>query len=147
MNIRPATKYDIKSIQEIHKIVGPVNLGDSPEWEEYEVLEIMKDQLVFVATDNNNIVGFIFGTKLRPFGAMVWNAGVLPAYRSRLVGPKLIKYFEDSAKAQGIEWLISYLHNRDIPYGTKIQRNGNTIYIGDKYLEALTVLQGTHNGK
>ena len=139
MNIKPATEKDIKFIQDLQFRVGPWNSGTVPTWDDDELPEMFKDKLCFVAYDGNKPVGFIIGAKLRPFGAMLWNAAVEPEYQNRFVGPKLIKHFEDAAKAAGILWIVSYskhdFGNQDI-----IERGGRKYYIGGKFTEVITIL-------
>jgi len=138
VNIKHATSDDIKFIQELHILVGPPNLGEDKDWTYEELMDMFHDNLCFIAWEDNTRIGFILGTRLRPFGAMIWNAAVLPKYQSRMVGPQLIKHFEDSALASGVKWIVNYIkHNAD---WVEIERNGRKYLKGEKYTEVITIL-------
>ncbi|MGI5846244.1 MAG: GNAT family N-acetyltransferase [Alphaproteobacteria bacterium] len=138
MRIRLANKNDIKFIQNLQKLVGPTELGFSEVLDDKELLDIFKDKLTFIALDKNKPIGFIIGSKIRPFGAMIANLAILPDYQKHLVGLFLIKYFEDMAIKRNILWILSYI--KHTPTKQLIERNNRKYFIGDKYTEVLTVL-------
>ncbi|NMA32703.1 MAG: GNAT family N-acetyltransferase, partial [Alphaproteobacteria bacterium] len=64
---------------------GPTELGFSEVLDDKELLDIFKDKLTFIALDKNKPIGFIIGSKIRPFGAMIANLAILPDYQKHLI--------------------------------------------------------------
>lgn len=131
MEIRKAKKEDMKDIQNLRYLLGKYekDLGLNivvPEWAYTEVGEkdfnyFLNDQYIFVATENNKIVGFITGEILKKKAwynvqlGEINNIFVLKEYRQKGIGKKLIETIINSFKEEGITniQLYTFSNNTD----------------------------------
>ena len=130
MEIRKAKKEDMKDIQKLRYLLAKYEkyLGLNiviPEWAYTYVGEkdfnyFLNKQYIFVAIEDNKIVGFITG---EIFKKKAWynvqlgeinNIFVLEEYRQKGIGKKLVKTMIDTFKQEGITNIDLYTFGNNI---------------------------------
>lgn len=130
MEIRKAKKEDMKDIQKLRYLLAKYekDLGLNiviPEWAYTYVGEkdfnyFLNEQYIFVAIEDNKIVGFITG---EIFKKKAWynvqlgeinNIFVLEEYRQKGIGKKLVKTMIDTFKQEGITNIDLYTFGNNI---------------------------------
>lgn len=130
MEIRKAKKEDMKDIQKLRYLLAKYekDLGLNiviPEWAYTDVGEkdfnyFLNEQYIFVAIEDNKIVGFITG---EIFKKKAWynvqlgeinNIFVLEEYRQKGIGKKLVKTMMDTFKQEGITNIDLYTFGNNI---------------------------------
>ena len=130
MEIRKAKKEDVKDIQKLRYLLAKYekDLGLNiviPEWAYTDVGEkdfnyFLNEQYIFVAIEDNKIVGFITG---EIFKKKAWynvqlgeinNIFVLEEYRQKGIGKKLVKTMIDTFKQEGITNIDLYTFGNNI---------------------------------
>ena len=130
MEIRKAKKEDMKDIQKLRYLLAKYEkyLGLNiviPEWAYTYVGEkdfnyFLNEQYIFVAIEDNKIVGFITG---EIFKKKAWynvqlgeinNIFVLEEYRQKGIGKKLVKTMIDTFKQEGITNIDLYTFGNNI---------------------------------
>ena len=64
--------------------------------------------LFFVAEENSEVIGCIFGETLKDHGSMLWYFVVDIKFRSKGIGQKMLSYYEAECKKQNISWVVLY---------------------------------------
>ena len=129
MNIRKARKEDMKAVQDLRyklsKYEKEIGLNIAvPEWGYTEVGErdynyFLNKQFIYVAEDNQKIVGFITGEILSKKEwytvqlGTINNLFVLEEYRGKGIGKKLMETMMDAFKEKGINNFELYALNNN----------------------------------
>lgn len=107
MQIRNAELKDLsKCVELLHLPEFVFSDGDYPDLEYLKIY--FGAGLFFVAEENSEIIGCIFGEKMRGKIAMLWYFVVDKDQRSKGVGQKMISHFENECKKQNVEWITLY---------------------------------------
>lgn len=107
MKIRPAEKKDLLNCKKLYSIpeLACAN-GHYLSVEEME--DYIDDDFFLVAEDNGQIIGSIFGEKIKAGGAMLWMFAVDKNYRNAGIGTKLFSAFEKNCHRYNVTWIILY---------------------------------------
>lgn len=134
MQIRPARNTDMSSVEELFKLQELVI--PSGEYLSAEILlTYLDDKFFLVAEENNDVVGALFGERLKNEGVMLWDFAVRDSLRGKGIGDLLLKAFENNIKLENRTWIIGY-----VPQGNpaSIQFYKNRGYdLGERYIEFL----------
>ena len=90
------------SDRELHELfaLAKATFGDLPRWSDSSVLEVLGDDVVFIAREQDEPVGYV---ALRPSGDMTITIDqlfVAPGHERRGIGRKLLAYAEGYAIAR-----------------------------------------------
>ena len=106
----------------------------APDWEWYRTSPIVR---VFTARDEGRLVGYAVFLVVRNKHYMTSLQGMqdimflLPEYRGRTVGPRLIDFCEEQLKAEGVQAVYHHV-KRAHDFGPLLERKGyesvDTIY-------------------
>ena len=110
MLVRRVEEQDLNTCEMLlrnDQLMTADNIFFKKEW----IYEYLDDNLFFVAEKEGQVVGLVFGEKLRLKGAMLWYIVVKQEFRNTGIGSMLITKFEESCKYQKIEWIILYSNN------------------------------------
>jgi ribosomal protein S18 acetylase RimI-like enzyme len=110
MLVRKVEEQDLNTCEMLLKndqLMTADNAFFKKEW----LYEYLDDNLFFVAEKEDQVVGLVFGEKLKLRGAMLWYIVVKQEFRNTGIGSMLITKFEESCKNQKIEWIILYSNN------------------------------------
>ncbi len=106
MNIRPATKEDLKQCEEIFNLPELYTAFGQPltarQLEKY-----LSDKYFLVAEEAGRIIGGIFGEPLKE-GVAIWILVIAENKRGAGVGSDLLDHFENNAKNDGKKWTLLY---------------------------------------
>ncbi|MFC1720942.1 GNAT family N-acetyltransferase [Patescibacteria group bacterium] len=107
MQIRSATKSDMKDVEKIFKL--PELSTATGEYLSAETLSKYMDEKYFlVAEDEGNIIGAMFGERLKNDGAMLWEFAVEESARGKGIGSALLDVFEKNMISESRRWVILY---------------------------------------
>lgn len=107
MKIRPAKKTDMKSVEQLLSL--PELSTATGEYLSADILSGYVDDLYFlIAEKNSEIVGAIFGERLKNNGFMLWEFAVKKEFRGQGIGSALLKKFETNLASENRKWMILY---------------------------------------
>jgi len=106
--IRKANKNDINKIREIANVPGLQIAGEerAPSKKWYSSF-IKEKQMLYVAEDREEIIGFLTGEKVRDMG-LLWEIGVKPEFRSKGIGSILLKKFKEECNKKKLRFIVAY---------------------------------------
>ncbi len=98
MEFRRATALDAPGIARIEKTVFP------DPWSERDITDLIctEGSMCFVATDNNSVAAYVTGRLIAPEGE-IYRVAVLPEYRRRGIGYRLLDYSMKTSRGKGLE--------------------------------------------
>jgi len=144
MKIRKAKRDDLKQIVRVYNDV----FSEKPYNEKWnnknlmpKILEILKNQRVYVAEINNKIIGFIsFYDFIGSEGKIgcIFELGVDKKYRNREVGIILVKKAEEELKKSGCKMVLLDV-NKKTPAIKFYKRIGYTNL--DEYVKMMRILK------
>ena len=108
VNIRKATKKDIGSIVELSKIEELKTATGGFISESYFNEFIDENGIVFVAEDNDNIIGYVLG---EPMKGKLANLGLLAVHKDRRgqgIGKMLVDAFRKECDERGLTFILLY---------------------------------------
>ncbi|MDP2103750.1 MAG: GNAT family N-acetyltransferase [Candidatus Gracilibacteria bacterium] len=133
MIIRNATIHDLESCEKLSHI--PELLWADGGHYYYDFLKnyISDDSYFLVLEDNNSVIGYLLGEKLKAGGVIIWSLGIDEKYRRKGLGTQLLKKLEYNAKKDGCKWI--YLVGRANKEGLKKFYLKNGFSVGERNLE------------
>lgn len=104
MEIRIANINDLPQVESLMSIP---EFKDSDGWSpDVEYLKnYLEDNLFLVTSDNDKIIGAIYGEKLKGNGVLLWYIVVDSKNQGEGIGKKLMGTFENLCKDRGFEWI------------------------------------------
>lgn len=107
MKIREVELKDLDKCVELLHL--PEFIFPEGEYPDLEYLKIYFDSgLFFVVEENSEIIGCIFGEKIRGKIAILWYFVVDSNFRGQGIGQKMMSHFENECKKQNVEWILLY---------------------------------------
>lgn len=105
--LRPAQKKDSAAIQDLMVNEKQI-LSGNEVWAKESIKTYIENGFVFVAEQDDHVVGFVIGERLLDGGALVQLRIVEPDLRGQGIGVMLSDYFEQALYDMGITWMLSY---------------------------------------
>ncbi len=122
--IRKATDKDIMSMIDLYR--------QFREWNPpAKFVEGVKELPAFIASHNDNIVGFVTLTSFAPDIVELYNIYVSDKFQSQGLGSKFLEFVEDALKKNSYRGIISVNSDGYIAYGAK--RDATKFYEKNKY--------------
>lgn len=127
-------KDDLKLIDELAKCFSAIFLSKEKIMEEFENNIFTK---YFIYIEKSNIIGFVNYYDLYDRFEIA-NISVVPEFRNKKIGSKLMEYVIELGKRQGIE-NITLEVKKDNEYAIKLysKYNFKTVAIREKYYEGI----------
>ena len=127
-------KDDLKLIDELTKCFSAIFLSKEKIMEEFENNIFTK---YFIYIEKSNIIGFVNYYDLYDRFEIA-NISVVPEFRNKKIGSKLMEYVIELGKRQGIE-NITLEVKKDNEYAIKLysKYNFKTVAIREKYYEGI----------
>ncbi len=132
MKIRPCRKSDLIRCEELCN-TPELFYPNGGHFSVGHLQQLISRRYFLVAEDRNGIIGLIFGEKLKAGGSIVWVIVVAKERRGEGIGQKLLKAFEQNAKADGCHWTVLYASTKSSKT-LEFYRHRN-YDIGQKYIE------------
>ena len=111
IQIRSASIKDLDSIVELAKVPelkAPHGSYPSLKW----LQAIIKEkQIMLVAEDNNELIGFVMGEKIGSSFSILHLIAVKKEYRKKGIGNMLVNSFEEECKKRKLRGVLTYAHN------------------------------------
>ncbi|MFA6304922.1 MAG: GNAT family N-acetyltransferase [Patescibacteria group bacterium] len=104
MNIRPATKEDLKQCEAIFNLRELYTASGHNLTAEF-VVNYLNEKYFLVAEDEGQIVGAIYGEPLKAGGVVIWVLAVLSDKRGQGIGSALLMALEENTRSDGRKWL------------------------------------------
>ena len=108
IKVRPAVLKDCAvcaNLSKIEELKAPSGWTPTPSY----FKQLLKEkQIVVVAEEGKEIVGYVSGEVLHLKVGMLWFTAVSPAHQGKGVGSLLIKAFEKESKKRGVRWIVLY---------------------------------------
>lgn len=137
IKIRPANKKDLPMCEKLYALpeLACAACADGHNFSAKEMEDYIDDDFFLVAEDNNQVIGSIFGEKLKANGVMLWLFAVDKKYKGTGVGTNLLSAFEDSCKKHNVTWII--LHTLAKNKETKLFYKNRGFNLGETYIEGV----------
>jgi ribosomal protein S18 acetylase RimI-like enzyme len=91
-----------------------------------------KDETIFVALEQDEIVGFVSGGKSEEHGAELFSIYVLPQFQRRGIGEKLFHAFEGWVRQRGIDTFIVWVAKSSPYQAFYVKMNGKLTNLSKK---------------
>ena len=108
VKIRLAKLDDCKKCEELSRIKELKPATGNYITEEYFKLFVDKDEMFFVAEENNSIVGYVLGEPMKGSMANLGLVAVDKKFRGKSIGKKLIKEFRAKCDKKGLKFILLY---------------------------------------
>ncbi len=130
MEIRKAKKSEIKEIKKLIDSSEEMDVIEETFPETY-FERILKNGILFVAVEKNNIIGVCFGTyNSQEKWADLLGLVVKEEHRKKEVGSSLVKEFEKIAKSKKLSTIDLYADKDQVQFFKKLGYEQGRTYIG-----------------
>ena len=109
MIIRDALKKDLPECERIIQI-PELKFCNNGYPNNYFLHNYLEKDYFLVAEENNKIIGFILGEKLKSDYIIIWYLAVDKNHRGNGIGSRLLDEYEKRAKANGFKWAMLQSH-------------------------------------
>ena len=111
MIIRKARMSDCKECHEMSnmpELLSPNGKAPNIGWFEAHV---RNNQIMFLAEENKKIIGYVAGEELIEHGMILHLIAVMPEYRNKGIGKRLVTAFENECKKRKVRWIMLYAYD------------------------------------
>lgn len=109
MEFRRATALDAPQIARIEELVFP------DPWSERDITDLISTEgaMCFVATDGGRVAAYVTGRLIAPEGE-IYRVAVLPEYRRRGIGYRLLDYSMKTSRGRGLETTFLEVRSQNV---------------------------------
>lgn len=110
MDFRRAVGTDVSKIREAEELIF------SDAWSERSISSAICTEggICFVAMEGDNLIAYVLGRLIAPEGE-IYRIAVLPEYRRRGIGYRLLDYAVKTSRGRGLECLFLEVRSKNLP--------------------------------